>query len=765
MRRTVSKHLLVLIVLLVISVLFVGCPSPTQGDPGDEQDTENQDDQNDQDSSPDDPGDPVEPGITLSPTDFALRVGTETTITATVAGDGVTQAVDWSVENDSVLQLSDETDTEVTITAIAAGTTTVVASLRDDNTVTESIDGTAYIVSVILGDPNEEPYEIAEDESRDLQALLQILPSDHADQSVSWSSNDPDVVSVDSDGLAFGEGVGSATVTATSTEDPTKSDSVSVTVTPGATTVDIQNESGTSIADTGLVVGDTFQVLAEVSPFDRPQDVTWQSDDESVATVSATGRITAVAQGTAAITATSTYNSAATDTIDVTVSPLRQISGIVTVSVGGAPLDGSSVVATNESDPSRQFNTTTDANGEFTLADVYPGVYTVDLSQNGYAGSRVQGVHVIAENASIELVQYPVAFAGRSVEPPTITVSGVTAGQTYDDTVMIGVTATAAGSNRIAESQDRPALLLNIDAPATQLDYVARSSSETLSYTWDASAWPEGDVVIEAVAYDTNNNRSALRTTVSTPGDTFSPPAYTVDSRLVSLVGVTYGQDQSIFAADPDTTSFVSALIESVPGTYGIRMYRATNSGGPWTLIAQTYQLVTDGTDTFFEIEDTSPDLLQGTTYYYEFAFFDKDGEGPRSTAYSLTLLPSYDVTLVSPQDDGVITDSTPELVWSVDGSLPAGTVRTDIVYIARATSGTAEVVLVEEDPTSTSVTLTDPLGSGLLYEWNVISSARLDGSHANVYSLSYPTTPRFNGYLGGLGSHASNGSFQFTIE
>ena len=69
-------------------------------------------------------------------------------------------------------------------------------------------------------------------------------------------------------------------------------------------------------------VGQTLQLTATVSPTNATNPaVTWSSSNTSVATVDATGKVTAVANGTATITVTTTdKNKTATATITVTIS-------------------------------------------------------------------------------------------------------------------------------------------------------------------------------------------------------------------------------------------------------------------------------------------------------------------------------------------------------------------------------------------------------------------------------------------------------------
>lgn len=69
-----------------------------------------------------------------------------------------------------------------------------------------------------------------------------------------------------------------------------------------------------------LEVGATRNLTATVQPSTAKQSVTWSSNDNAIATVDNTGKVTAVSEGTATITATSTEKTSikGTATINVT---------------------------------------------------------------------------------------------------------------------------------------------------------------------------------------------------------------------------------------------------------------------------------------------------------------------------------------------------------------------------------------------------------------------------------------------------------------
>ncbi|MBU5626405.1 Ig-like domain-containing protein [Oscillibacter sp. MSJ-2] len=126
-----------------------------------------------------------------------------------------------------------------------------------------------------------------------------VTPSDTTD-TVAWSSNKPEVATVDSTGKVTAVAPGEATITAKAGE---QSASCAVTVNEATPTpVPVASIELNKTALT-LEVGKNETLTATVKP-DNAEDktVTWTSSDETVATVE-NGKVTAVKAGTATITA------------------------------------------------------------------------------------------------------------------------------------------------------------------------------------------------------------------------------------------------------------------------------------------------------------------------------------------------------------------------------------------------------------------------------------------------------------------------------
>jgi len=156
---------------------------------------------------------------------------------------------------------------------------------------------------------------LAKGASATLTAVVE--PSDATDKGIAWSSSNTDVATVNN-GKVTAIGVGKATIKATSTSNTSVSASCEVTVTEETIPVTGVTISQSSLS---LSIGGTATLTASVQPADATeQGITWFSSDTSVATVSNSGVVKAVAAGTATITAASKADSSKNATCKVTVS-------------------------------------------------------------------------------------------------------------------------------------------------------------------------------------------------------------------------------------------------------------------------------------------------------------------------------------------------------------------------------------------------------------------------------------------------------------
>ena len=143
-----------------------------------------------------------------------------------------------------------------------------------------------------------------------------VLPANTTNKDVVWSTSAPAVATVSAAGLVTGVSAGTAAITAT-TVDGGLTAACEITVTPAVVhpaSVTLNKTAGT------LEIGGTETLAATVLPSNAAnKDVVWSSSATSVATVSASGLVTAVSAGTAAITAT-TVDGGLKATCNITVA-------------------------------------------------------------------------------------------------------------------------------------------------------------------------------------------------------------------------------------------------------------------------------------------------------------------------------------------------------------------------------------------------------------------------------------------------------------
>ena len=144
-----------------------------------------------------------------------------------------------------------------------------------------------------------------------------ITPSNASNKTLTWTSSNTNIATVDNNGVVTAKGYGTATITATTTDGSNKSATCSVTV---AAPILV---TGVSLSQTSLTFSalNTTQTLtATVTPSNADnKTLTWTSSNTNVATVSSSGVVTSKGNGTATITAKATDGSNISATCTVTV--------------------------------------------------------------------------------------------------------------------------------------------------------------------------------------------------------------------------------------------------------------------------------------------------------------------------------------------------------------------------------------------------------------------------------------------------------------
>ena len=147
-----------------------------------------------------------------------------------------------------------------------------------------------------------------------------VSPDNATNKSVTWSSDDEAVATVDTNGIVSAKSEGTATITAKAGE---QSDTCTVTVSKiPVSSITING------AEPTLVEGDTLILTATITPSDASyKTVTWTSSNDTVAIVDQNGKVTAKSVGTATIKATvDGVTEECTITVEEKVIPVESIT-------------------------------------------------------------------------------------------------------------------------------------------------------------------------------------------------------------------------------------------------------------------------------------------------------------------------------------------------------------------------------------------------------------------------------------------------------
>lgn len=238
-------------------------------------------------------------------------------------------------------------------------------------------------VSVTGVSLNKTSLSLVEGGSESLTAT--VSPDNATNKAVSWKSADTGVATVDGSGKVTAVKAGSTTITVTTT-DGGKTATCSVTVTSKTVSV-----TGVKL-DNGkleLKAGETAQLTATVEPSDASdKSLEWTSSDAKVATVDASGKVTAVGVGNATITV-KTKDGGKTATCAVTVAPVA-VEGVTVDPAKAEVVEGNTVQLKATVSPA-------DANQEVEWTSSDSEIATVD--KNGLVTSIKPGtVYIVVRS-------------------------------------------------------------------------------------------------------------------------------------------------------------------------------------------------------------------------------------------------------------------------------------------------------------------------------------------------------------------------------
>ena len=270
-------------------------------------------------------------GITVSPNETEVEVGSTVTLTATKKPSiGSTEGLVWSSSNNRVAKVNNDG----VVTGIAQGTVTITIKSSSGLVKTKAKVTVVQSPTGITLDKNKVVLDMSGTKTTKLNATIQ--PSNaNRNTGITWNSSNTGVAIVDQSGNVTAKANGTTTITATTQNGYTAQ--CSVTVITSITSLAVSPTSKT------LNIGETVQLTGTVTPTSTTEGVQWASSNTNVATVSSSGLVTAKSAGTATITF---KNSSGTKSANCTITVENYKKALETESYVGyyADIDGDGTV-------------------------------------------------------------------------------------------------------------------------------------------------------------------------------------------------------------------------------------------------------------------------------------------------------------------------------------------------------------------------------------------------------------------------------------
>ncbi len=378
--------------------------------------------------------------IAVSPLNRSIAAGNTQQFTAIgTYANGTTQdlttSATWSSSDSSCATTSNSAGSNGKVTGLAPGATTITATygLISDSTTLTVTSATLTSIAVTPTNPS-----MAAQTTQQFTATGTYSDNSTQDltKQVTWSSSDPSITTIDSEGNATALAAGTTTITAT--QGPVS----------GTTTLPVSNATLSSITVTPInqsIAAGTTQQFTATGTFsdntnqDLTAQVTWNSSDTSKASIAASGGLArAVAAGPTTITATLGTTSGTTTLLvstatlsSIVVTPDNQNIAARTTqqfTATGFYSDSTSQdlttsVTWNSSTPSiATISNAAGSNGEATGLSV--GVTTITATYGSISGSTPLTVKAPASQSIVSI----------AVTPSNPIISAIPAGTTFQFT-------------------------------------------------------------------------------------------------------------------------------------------------------------------------------------------------------------------------------------------------------------------------------------------------------------------------------------------
>ena len=231
--------------------------------------------------------------ITLNTTYLELLKDGTSQLTATISPANATyKGITWTSSDESVATV----DANGKVKAVNLGKSSITATTADGAKAVSCEVSVYQLAQSITLDHTELEMYVGDDP---VILTATVLPDEHTLKNLIWSSDEPSVATVDSDGKVTAVSNGTATITVSAKDGSGVKASCAVTVRTHVASISLD------LSEASIYLGSTLSLNATITPSNAyDKSVIWSSADAAIATVNESGTVTGVSLGTTTVTAT-----------------------------------------------------------------------------------------------------------------------------------------------------------------------------------------------------------------------------------------------------------------------------------------------------------------------------------------------------------------------------------------------------------------------------------------------------------------------------
>lgn len=498
----------------------------------------------------------ISTGINLDKDSLLLKVGTKSTFNVILSPYTVldNSSLTWTSSAPDIVSVT--SDGTVTAKAVGSATITVRNANGHSATATVTVDDVVVpITSIVL---SETTLTMNKETSQGLRVI--VNPSDTTmDTTIIWKSSNEEIASVSSTGLVRAKRPGKVVITATSSNGVVAE--CDVTIRSEIKSV-VLNQTALTLEE-----GSNQSLRATINPSDTTdaKDLNWVSSNTSVATITQSGEVTAVAPGTATITVTTVNGRKAECKITVTKAVITRPITSVTLNKTALTLvedEEETLTATINPSDTTDSNTLAWTSSDEDVATVVDGVITAKSA--GTTTITVTTVNGKQANCIVTVTAKEIPITSVTLDQNVLTIK---AGNNETLTASILPANTTQAKTLTWTSSD--------EAVATVVDGVITAKS---AGTTTITARTVNGLEATCVVYVYEINKDSLSTLIDN-ANALDADNYTATSYQALMAVVS--DAQNVLADEDATQDQVDQMVNSLTSALGALVDRVS---------ADTYQ-------------------------------------------------------------------------------------------------------------------------------------------------------------------------------